>query len=314
MFEQQLELFPVPENRERLTISEAFEVLWAAHLGSKPSGRTYRGNRKALCRSFGGRYMDTLTDVDFEAHRNSRLNGVNGYRKVSIGAVFHDHSLINILYNKCRLWKRRRQTVIGVDFTNIRLPEHNPTIGIPKRKPSPRRVIVSPDEFYALCQFSDPRLIDLYVAAIDTTAREGDILLWEPKHYNPYTDQIEFRQSKTGKDHQIPVTARLREIFTRRKMEGAKRVFNGTNRRKLFEEAREKAGLVGVQFRDLRKSGLNEVLDRFKDDGIASRLAGHASQRTFDEHYKVIRNKNLRPAVDHLSRRYKVPWKYRKIF
>lgn len=302
----ELGLFPLSAMPQRITVDEAFSVLWKGHLSTKPSGRTYTPNRKALCRSFGRRYFDTLTDLDFQRHRESRLEGSDGRPAVGIGTVFHDHGLLSLLYAKIAYWKKRRAVVDGIDLSELALPIESPTKGIPKTKAQKRRRVISPDEFARLQEHADPDLRELFYVLTDTMVRLGDALRLRPEHYNPYTDQIEFIQHKTGKLQIIPPSWRVKKSFVKARRLGLPFVYSAVNLRARFEATLKAAKVSNVQLgRDFRKSGYNVGRRFCKDPEISRQHAGHTSSRTGDDHYYIEEREDLRPVVLHVEKIYK---------
>ena len=301
---QQLELFDLPKSPDRITVSDGLDILWRLHLGNKPSGRTYMSKRKALCRSMGHLFMDSVYDIDFENHRNARLNGLNGFSRVSIGTVFHDHSLLSLLFNQFRKWHRRGMKYAGVDFSKVKLPEENPTAGIRKVKAPPRKRIVTPDEFANLIEHSDEDMKEYLYIAIDTIIREGDLARLKPSNFNRFTDMISIVQGKTDKEQIMPATDRVRNIFLKAQREKRVFVLNSVNFRKRWETIRARSKLGDIQFRDLRKSGLNIAYRFCKDPKACQSLAGHSNMRTTLDHY-ILENKNdLKPLVNYIANVY----------
>lgn len=227
MTQLDLGLFPIEEAPLRITVVDAFVLLWTGHLGSKPSGTSFSGNRKALCRSFGNRFYDSLTDIDFRKHLDDRLNGRGGFAPVSIGTVFHDHGLMGILDTKLREWKRRGTVIDGINLSRVALPPESPTTGVPKTKGPMRRRVLSPNEFARIQEHADEDLKELIYVLTDTIIRLGDALSLKPEHYNPYTDQIEFTQHKTGKLQIVPPSWRVKKSFVKARRLGLAFVYSG---------------------------------------------------------------------------------------
>lgn len=262
-------------------------------------------NRKALCRSFGGKYLDEVTPFDFRNHRKNRLNGLGGHRRVGLGSVFHDHGLIRLLYSKIAEWKREGMRPDGIDLSRLRLPPHLPTVGSKKARPPKRRVVITTDEFQRLCQNATDRLRRTIEGLLDLDIRESDLKALRPSNYNPYTDQIEWVQKKTGRSNSIPVSERVRKHFIEARETGTEFVYDLTNSRKEFEEARRLAGVGHITKRDLRKTAYNAALRFSKDYRIAGMMAGHSSIRTGMDHYEIEFREDLKPIIRHLELTYR---------
>lgn len=290
---------------KRLTLYEAFDLLWSAHLDGKPSGASFLANRKALVRSFGGKYLDEITPFDYRKHRADRLNGANGHRQVRLGSVFHDHGLLHLLYSKLTEWKREGMRPGGIDLDDLALPPHFPTVGSKKRRGPKRKVVCTPDEFLRLCTAATERLRRTLEALVDLDIRQGDLAKLRPSNYNPYTDQVEWVQGKTGKENSVPVTDRVRRHFTEAREKGREFVYDLTNIVKEFRDARHQARAWHLTRRDLRKTAYNAALRLTKDYRVAGMLAGHSTTRTGMDFYEVEFREDLKPVVKHLELTYR---------
>lgn len=290
----------------RLRLYEAFDLLWSAHLNGKPSARAYTPARKALVRSFGGKYLDEITPFDFREHRRKRLTGEHPFQQVGLGSVFHDHGLMHLVYSKIEEWKVDGLKPEGLNLSRLVLPNVWPTYKSRKKRSPKRKVFVSPEEFKRLCNAATERLRRTLEALVDLDIREGDLHQLRATAYNPYTDQIEWVQAKTGRENCVPVTERVRRHFTEARAQGREFVYDLTNSRKEFEEARRLAKVrPNITKRDLRKTAYNEALRHTKDYRIAGMLAGHSSTRTGMDHYEIEFREDLKPVVKHLEETYK---------
>jgi len=295
---EQLELFHFKGPLERITVQEGFELLWKYHLRSKPSARTYQSNRKAWVRSIGHRYMDTVTFIDVERHKGDRL------KTLGLGSVFHDHGLIHLLFSKAAEWRRRKIGIDGLDFSYLKLPAENPTTGVRKKKPPPRRVTITPEQFSRLVEHSTERLKESIYFALDNAMRPSDLDRLGPKDWNPSTGRLEFIQSKTGKLQTITPSNRQFKVIQRVLKRSEMAFLDPKNRRKEFETARAKAGLPWLQFRDLRKTSIDETI-QFTGSIIKGQgMAGHTSPRTTEDHYNVSKGSGMEKEVRHLEKKF----------
>lgn len=289
----------------RLTLYEAFDLLWAAHLEGKPSGASFLANRKALVRSFGGKYLDEITPFDFRKHRQDRLAGQNGHRQVRLGSVFHDHGLMHLLFSKLTEWKREGMRPGDINLSHLALPTHFPTVGSKKKRGPKRKVVATPEEFLRLCTASTARLKRTLEALVDLDIRQGDLKRLRPSNYNPYTDQVEWVQAKTGKENCVPATERVRRHFIEAREKGWEFVYDLTNIIKEFKEARHAAKVWHLTKRDLRKTAYNAALRQTKDYRIAGMLAGHATTRTGMDFYEIEFREDLKPVVAFMEKTYR---------
>lgn len=235
---------------------------------------------------------DEVTFLDVEAHKKSRAHLPS--------AVFHDHGLISLLFNVLANWKRRRVRLPNFDFAGLLLPQESPTLGLRKKRTRPRRVRLTPDQFAKLIEHSTERLRDSLILALDLGMSACDLDRMEVSWLNESTGLIEWTRQKTGQFVAVPPTPRVKRIFE--KANG--RVTDPTNRRKEFEEARRKAGCPGIQFRDVRKTTVNEAIESQGriEDGQA--IAGHASSRTTVDYYRIKNTWDLNRVVRYIWRRF----------
>lgn len=289
----------------QMTVQDAFEVLWAAHLSYTRSARSYRANRKALCRSFGGRYLNEVTPFDFRDHRKRRLEGLYPFhrRAVGLGTVFHDHGLLHLLYAKLSEWKREKQRPCGIDLSDLKMPEYFPTLGVEKVRPPKSLLEWTPDEFRSVYRQATRRLRRVMVGLLDLDIRQGDLEGLRPENYNPYDDHLHWNQRKTGRAQSLPVTKRVRLHVIEARRNGWEFIYDTTNVVKEFREARHDAGVrKSLTLRALRKTAWNTIKRKTGDASKASQVAGHTSPRTGIDYYEIPTNEGLRSAVNHVAR------------
>lgn len=298
----QLDLFPYPLASDVLTLSGAFALLWELHLKNLPSGQTFMSMRRAWCVYAGHLPFSLITSINVQNFRYRRLNGI-GCAPVGIGTVFHDHTLMSILYNKFREFQKMKLVHNGFAFANVKIPAENPTIGVHKQKPPKRKRMVTPNEFSLLIEHSDSDLADLLIFLMDTGARLNDALKMRPKNYNPFTDCVEWVQSKTGQENSIPPSLRVRRLFMTASRKEKDFVFVSKNLRKRFEDARGRARIRDVQLgRDFRKTIYNVARKLTQGGDIPRQIMGHSSNRTGDDFYYIESRDALRPVIKKVAK------------
>lgn len=283
----------------RLTVSEGLDLLWRIHLHGKPSGLHFLSNRKALCKSFGHKYLDELNEVDVIRHKERRsLMGLSN------GTVSHDHTVITLLYSKFYAWRKKGLKIDGIDFSLISLPAEHPTKGIGKKKSPPRTVLITPEEFSRLIEHATDRLKDVLYFAIDSGIRRGDLMNLKLSNYNPETGKIEFTQSKTGKWASIPASERIKKIIKKAEINQRTLLLDFTNFDFEWRLAKYNAKLRHKQFRDLRRSNASEAYAQCHDLRKVRDLLGHSSERTTEEVYVISQRQDLKPLVSHVERTF----------
>lgn len=305
---QQLELFPYCKESSRLTVAEACGFIWRHHLKSMPSGPQAFYNLAALSnpQSMGNVHICALMDTHIRRHLDLRARGVIGRKPAGQTTMRHDLKWLTLLLNKVRRWKRKNYVIDDIDFSKINCVDPRDLFdGIKRPKFQKRRRIVIPNEMAKITEHADLELTKLVECLIDTGARLEDALVFEPPHYNPYTDQIEWVQQKTGKVQFLPVSARVREHFIEAKNKGWKNVYNGINLRSRWETVREKANVPDIQIGwDFRKTTYNEGRRFTKSPDIGRQLMGHTSNRTGEDYYHVEQREDLRPVISHIEKKF----------
>jgi integrase len=178
------------------------------------------------------------------------------------------------------------------------LKHGRPAIKMAKEVPRTRRL--QTDEEARLLQHASKDLQDLIIAAVDTGMRRRELLslqwthvMYDAKH-QPKALMIAAENSKTGRPRTMPVmSARLRALLLRRRLgpNGKKlavtaHVFGNEvgeevdNVKTAWRAACRRAGIVGLNFHDLRR----ECGSRWLEGGVGlltvSALLGHAQVTT----------------------------------
>lgn len=285
---------------ERITVSEALFLVWEHHLKGKACARPYKSNRKALCKTIGHVFFDALTEQNILKHMDRR-------KAFGLGpqTIRHDIKLIVLAFNLFRRWKRKKYVMDGVNFSVLQLPEDNPCIDIKRPRCTPRKRILSPEEFSVWIEHSCERLKERSYFALDTGLSPIDLKRMTVDWYNPQTDCLDLSRHKSGVAGSIPVSNRCRVIILKAISEGRRFILDWTNEQSDYEAAR-KASKIYFQFgRDLRKTYYNRLKNKVSQKAL-QRAMLHGDYRTGLEHYDVDMGEDLRPAILALEQMYKV--------
>ncbi len=170
----------------------------------------------------------------------------------------------------------------------IRLPKDNPCDFVPDLEENARERVASTEDLKKLKEacfaLNDEGLWSIILLELDTTLRLGDL-----KRLQGVTVKdgyVTLKQGKTGREITLPEMQRTSR--------GA--VF--TNRRKRFEEARDKAGLVGLQFRDLRRTGADMLKKLGYSKELIKDTLGHASSNTTERYLNWKDGAAIRPLIE----------------
>lgn len=265
----------------------------------KSSERTFNSNRKAWCKSKGPVYLDSITEIDVDAHISWR-------RILGCGpqTIRHDIKILTLLFNKIRRWRKKKIELLGLDLRHLALPEENPTSETRLPKVHPRQRIITPNEFSRLIEHSTDRLTDCIYFAIDTGLNEIDLRRLKVSDYCAISNTVTINRHKTGKQIKIPLTKRCRAIVMSAKLRGQEFVLNFVNQRYDWDQARKNAG-VDCQWRDLRKSMANIVYEKSNHDiKPVQKLLGHVTPLTTWNHYIVDDISDIKAIVDKIPEYY----------
>lgn len=297
---------PSLEKKLLLTVNKGLDILWEHHFKTQSSARQHKSHITALNQSMGNVCLSQLTDAHILRHIDLRRAGKIGTGPVGETTIRHDLKDLITLLNMVRRWKRKKYTLGGVSFEIVDFVDVQDLFdGVKRPKYNKRRRTALPSEFSKVYRHADRELQNLLENLIDTGARLQDALFFEPKHYNPYTDQVEWTQQKTGIFQVLPVSSRVRRHFLEARREGKKFVYDRVNLRDRWEKARKKAGCPDLQIgRDFRKTTYNETRKFTKDPDAARQHLGHTSIKTGDDYYYIEERKDLRPVVRHLEKKF----------
>lgn len=127
--------------------------------------------------------------------------------------------------------------------------------------------------------------------AVLTGLRQGELRTLAPHHFQG--GAIVITKNKTGKPRRVPLAAGLRaEDFPYGLTDNE--VARG------FREARKRAGMPWLQFKDLRRTFGSWIVQRTRSLKAAQDLLGHATPTITAIHYAHLLEGNLREAVDTL--------------
>lgn len=156
----------------------------------------------------------------------------------------------------------------------------------------PRFIQATPTQVRALMMAAEPRIAAYIEFAALSGFRRGELFSLTPEHFKD--GAIVFTKStKGGRPRIVPLPAGLT----------AKRFPFGMGEQELragFEAARAKAGLDGMQFRDLRRTFGSWIVQRTKSLKAAQDLLGHTTSQITSRHYAHLLEGDLRDAVKSL--------------
>lgn len=227
-----------------------------------------------LCPFFGDILVHNVRTVDIEKWREKRLEtGVLGTsvnrEMVPLGDFFSELAV-----------------AIAVErIEPFKMPAENPCKKATKASMRKRTRLVTDYELrklhFAFTTLEDNDGWEICKLALKSIMSEKDLRKLE------LGSTIDTERSKTGVPVHLPITV-LQKL-------------NWHNWRKRWEAAREEAGTVDIQFRDLRKKGGNYLVGRKHDMKLISQYHGHASIKTTEQSYALVDQEKMRPLAEDLE-------------
>jgi integrase len=231
---------------------------------------------KELIPVFGPSYFDEVTTQSIEEWREALVveRGISGT------TVNRYQAVLSGLYSDMI-----KSVKAGKVKTPFRLPAENPCLHATWAATKKRKRIYSAYELkklkLAFRTLNDDAGWAICELALKSVLSLKDLQKLESGHL------IDTERSKTGVPITLPIAVLAKLDFS--------------NWRKRWEAARAEAGLQDAQFRDLRKTGINEITGGNFDQKLVSQYAGHASVKTTEGVYQLRINEKLKPLADHLE-------------
>lgn len=242
--------------------------------GEKSLKEVQRVLAKFATGPLGGRNFEDIKPIDVERWREGLLKtGLSGT------SVNRYQAVLSSIFNGVDRWIKTERLKPA-----FKVPASNPCDPVRKAPNVKRKRVLSLSELKALksaCrEANDHDLWEICEMAVKSLLRKKDLFALEA---GIDIDTIQF---KTAHAIHLPVPV-LRPL-------------RYENFRKRWEKARQSAGLVDCQFRDLRKTGANLLKMRNHSNKLISEFLGHASTRT-TEVYMVDDASHLKPLAHDLE-------------
>jgi integrase len=156
----------------------------------------------------------------------------------------------------------------------------------------PRYVQATPEQAEKLLKSARGRTRKAILWAMLTGLRPSELRRVEPHHFRNGSLEV-LRKTKTGKPRAVPLQ---RDLSPSTFPWG----LTTTDVEERYREARSKAGMPWLQFRDLRRTFGSWVVQRTKSLKAAQDLLGHTTPTITATHYAHLLEGDLRAAVDTL--------------
>lgn len=284
--------------RARLLMEDAADIFFKLHGEKRQSAKgakQFARYTRLIREAWSGRYADTMTGDDMRDYRDHRRN-----RGVSESTINREQTAIITMFNKLVEWRR-----VGQIPRNVLLPDGNPGRGVKKVNEDRfiRERLLTDEEYKNLWACAGQRVRRIILAEMNLPLRLEDLKQLNKRNINYKLGRFKGVQAKTGRDYSLPINDVLWDLI--RTAAGDQILdFMGFERR--WRRAVMRAGLKGLQFRDLRRTAATALHDSGVPLKTISAMLGHAAVTTTIR-YLGLKNENLKLAGDLLASKYGSP-------
>ena len=284
--------------RERLLAEDAADLFLRLHGEKRQSQKGVKQfvrHVRLIKEAWGGRYIDAITGDDMRDYRASRRK-----QGVSDSTINREQTAIVTMFNRLAEWRRSGQLP-----KSVLLPETNPGRGVKKVNEDRfiRKRLLTDDEFKNLWACADQRLRRIILAEMNLPLRLEDLKRLIKEKINYKLSQFKGVQAKTGREYTLPINQAFWQLI--RTAPGSQ-LFDFTGFRRLWTRAVKRAGLKGLQFRDLRRTAATTLHDSGVPLKTISAMLGHAAVTTTIR-YLALKSENLKQAGEILAAKYQAP-------
>ena len=284
--------------RVRLLMEDAADLFLKWHGEKRRSAKgvkQFSRYARLMKEAWTGRYVDTMTGDDMRDYREQRRK-----QGVAESTINREQTAIVTLFNKLGEWRRVSQIP-----RNILLPDVNPGRGVKKVNEDRfiRDRLLTDEEYKNLWACADQRLRRVILAEMNLPLRLEDLKQLSRKNINYKLAQFKGVQAKTGKEYALPINEPLWTLISTAPDD---RILDFTGFEKRWRRTITRAGLKGLQFRDLRRTAATALHDNGVPLKTISAMLGHGEVTTTIR-YLGLKNENLKLAGDLLASKYAVP-------
>lgn len=284
--------------KKRLLVEDVADLFFKLHGEKRPStkgiGQFVRYVR-LIKEAWRGRYVDSMTGDDMRDYRERRRK-----EGVSESTVNREQTAIITMFNKLVDWRRNGQIP-----KSVLLPDGNPGRGV--RKISEDRFIrgrlLSDEEYKNLWACADQRTRRIILAEMSLPLRLEDLKRLSKKDINHKLSQFKGVQAKTGKEYALPINEVLWKLIATAQGD---QILDFTGFETRWKRVIKRAGLKGLQFRDLRRTAATTLHDSGEKLRTISAMLGHSSVATTIR-YLALKDENLKQAGNILAAKYGPP-------
>src|SRR5207302_3200827 len=199
----------------------------------------------------------------------------------------------------------RRMLRLAVEDGKLRHVPHFPML----EEAPPRKGFLDHDGFQELRQELPEHLRPILTMGFYTGMRLGEILGLRWENVSLFDAQVRLDPGSTKNDEPrtIPLVGELLEVLKiqRQKYPASEFVFTRDGKpigsfRKAWASACDRAGLAGLLFHDLRRTGVRNLVRAGVPERVAMAISGHRTRAVF-ERYNIVSERDLRDAARKLE-------------
>jgi integrase len=284
--------------RERLLMEDAADLFWKLHGEKRQSAKgakQFIRYARLIKEAWSGRYADTITGDDMRDYRQGRRK-----QGIAESTINREHTAIITMFNKLVEWRK-----VGQIPHNILLPDGNPGRGVKKVNEDRfiRERLLSDEEYKNLWACADQRTRRIILAEMSLPLRLEDLKRLSKKNISYKLSQFRGVQAKTGREYALPITEPLWELI---KTAPGDEILDFTGFEGRWKRTVKRAGLKGLQFRDLRRTAATTLHDSGEKLRTISAMLGHGAVTTTIR-YLGLKDENLKQAGNILAAKYRPP-------
>jgi len=219
---------------------------------------------------------------------------------VAESTINREQTAIITMFNKLAEWRRAGQIP-----RSILLPDGNPGRGVKKVNEDRfiRERLLSDEEYKNLWACADLRTRRIILAEMNLPLRLEDLKQLSKKNVNYKLGRLKGVQAKTGKEYSLPINEVIWELI---RTASGERLLDFTGFEGRWKRTVKRAGLKGLQFRDLRRTAATALHDGGEKLRTISAMLGHGAVTTTIR-YLGLKEENLTQAGELLASKYSAP-------
>ncbi len=278
--------------KQRLLVQDAADLFLRLHgekRESKAGIKVFARYTRLIKQAWSGRYVDTIADSDMRDYREHRKS-----MGLSDSTINREQTAIITMFNRLQEWRR-----VGQIAKNTLLPDGNPGRGVKKVNEDRfiRQRLLSEEEYKNLWVNADQRIRRIILAEMNLPLRFVDLKRLTKRNINYKLSQFKGVQAKTGRDYALPINETLWSLI---QSAPGDQILDFTGFGKRWSRAVKRAGLKGLQFRDLRRTAATTLHDNGVPLKTISAMLGHGAVTTTIR-YLGLKDENLKLAGEILA-------------